>query len=253
MNRSNESNNQDTPRKTPPLSVATRHESWNGSVNEDPNTSPMVHSRKRSADHLPEQPHVARKGRACLACRKLKVKCDSLERGDSGCSRCQRLGLDCVTSKRMRVSLEDDNEYVALDHKSLSASIRTRSAYVVSLGPHIRQLFVWTGQSKIFFHGLKWRLWKATVLASIAPEKSIEHQKRHRHKTSNNNNNTTTNINNIITINTSTNPLFQQPQQPPSFPLQHKLHGRILSIRMQLMVHTRSTKWHQPQWAHYTK
>lgn len=51
---------------------------------------------------------VTRKGRACLACRKLKVKCDSLERGDAGCSRCQRLGLECVTSKRLRVSLEDD-------------------------------------------------------------------------------------------------------------------------------------------------
>lgn len=69
-----------------------------------------MHSRKRSSDHLPPEPHVSRKGRACLACRKLKVKCDSLERGDAGCSRCLRLGLDCITSKRMRVSLEDDGE-----------------------------------------------------------------------------------------------------------------------------------------------
>ncbi|KEF58831.1 uncharacterized protein A1O9_03674 [Exophiala aquamarina CBS 119918] len=83
--------------------------SWNGSVEDSP-TAQQQHSRKRSADHLPSEPHVARKGRACLACRKLKVKCDSLERGDAGCSRCQRLSLECVTSKRMRVSLEDDNE-----------------------------------------------------------------------------------------------------------------------------------------------
>jgi hypothetical protein len=67
------------------------------------------HSRKRSADQMTGgDGQVTRKGRACLACRKLKVKCDSLERGDAGCSRCQRLGLECVTSKRLRVSLEDD-------------------------------------------------------------------------------------------------------------------------------------------------
>jgi hypothetical protein len=50
---------------------------------------------------------ATRKGRACLACRKLKVKCDSLEKGGEGCSRCQRLGMECVTSKRVRVGLED--------------------------------------------------------------------------------------------------------------------------------------------------
>lgn len=67
------------------------------------------HTRKRSLDQMTGgDGGITRKGRACLACRKLKVKCDSLERGDSGCSRCQRLGLECVTSKRMRVSLEDD-------------------------------------------------------------------------------------------------------------------------------------------------
>ncbi len=56
---------------------------------------------------------ATRKGRACHACRKLKVKCDSLEKGDEGCSRCQRLGMECVTSKRLRVSLEDGDGYVS--------------------------------------------------------------------------------------------------------------------------------------------
>ncbi|KIY01032.1 uncharacterized protein Z520_03698 [Fonsecaea multimorphosa CBS 102226] len=94
----------------PSLSHIPRQPSWTGSVDDNnANTSPL-HGRKRSADHLPAEPHVSRKGRACLACRKLKVKCDSLERGDAGCSRCQRLGLDCITSKRMRVSLDDDGE-----------------------------------------------------------------------------------------------------------------------------------------------
>ncbi|KIW95565.1 uncharacterized protein Z519_04150 [Cladophialophora bantiana CBS 173.52] len=94
----------------PSLSHISRQPSWTGSVDGN-NTNPSpLHGRKRSADHLPTEPHVSRKGRACLACRKLKVKCDSLERGDAGCSRCQRLGLDCITSKRMRVSLDDDGE-----------------------------------------------------------------------------------------------------------------------------------------------
>lgn len=92
---------QSSPRQPPP---------WNGSVDGSTNNPSPLHSRKRSADHLSSEPYVSRKGRACLACRKLKVKCDSLERGDAGCSRCQRLSLDCITSKRLRVSLEDDGE-----------------------------------------------------------------------------------------------------------------------------------------------
>lgn len=104
---------QQTPQQSSVFTHIARQPSWNGSVEDSPShLKDPQHSRKRSADHLPSEPHVARKGRACLACRKLKVKCDSLERGDAGCSRCQRLSLECVTSKRMRVSLEDDNEYV---------------------------------------------------------------------------------------------------------------------------------------------
>ncbi|KAJ9618823.1 hypothetical protein H2204_012899 [Knufia peltigerae] len=90
--------------------------SWSSSIDMEGVTSgsaaagaTAAHGRKRSADHLPPEPHVSRKGRACLACRKLKVKCDSLERGDAGCSRCHRLGIDCITSKRMRYSLEDED------------------------------------------------------------------------------------------------------------------------------------------------
>ncbi|OCT51378.1 Transcriptional activator of protease prtT [Cladophialophora carrionii] len=101
---------QPPPESSPQLSHVARQPSWTGSMAESPTDQSPIHSRKRSADHLPAEPHVSRKGRACLACRKLKVKCDSLERGDAGCSRCQRLGLDCITSKRMRVSLDDDGE-----------------------------------------------------------------------------------------------------------------------------------------------
>ncbi|KAK5556183.1 hypothetical protein LTR46_006029 [Exophiala xenobiotica] len=92
------------------LNHSARQPSWTGSADGGAgNNASPVHSRKRSADHLPAEPHISRKGRACLACRKLKVKCDSLERGDAGCSRCQRLGLDCVTFKRMRLSIDDED------------------------------------------------------------------------------------------------------------------------------------------------
>lgn len=50
---------------------------------------------------------MSRKGRACLTCRKLKVKCSGLERGERGCQRCQRLGLDCKIIKKLRLNLED--------------------------------------------------------------------------------------------------------------------------------------------------
>ena len=82
-----------------------QHLSWAESP--DGSTISPTHSRKRSADRMASESTATRKGRACLACRKLKVKCDSLEKGDEGCSRCQRLGMECVTSKRLRVSLED--------------------------------------------------------------------------------------------------------------------------------------------------
>lgn len=52
---------------------------------------------------------VTRKGRACLTCRKLKVKCGGADQGDGvSCQRCRRLGLDCKMSKRLRMSLDDD-------------------------------------------------------------------------------------------------------------------------------------------------
>lgn len=40
------------------------------------------------------------------------MKCDSLERGEAGCSRCQRLSLDCITSKRARMSIDDDDGHL---------------------------------------------------------------------------------------------------------------------------------------------
>lgn len=39
---------------------------------------------------------MSRKGKACLSCRKLKIKCDSADRDMGSCSRCLRLGLQCI-------------------------------------------------------------------------------------------------------------------------------------------------------------
>lgn len=52
----------------------------------------------------------SKKGRACLACRKLKVRCDSIERGLAGCSRCQRLGVECVSAKPLVLALDGEAE-----------------------------------------------------------------------------------------------------------------------------------------------
>jgi len=58
-----------------------------------------------------EQQQPSRKGRACVACRKLKVKCDAWERGLAGCSRCQRLGIECINARRLRIAVEGEEGY----------------------------------------------------------------------------------------------------------------------------------------------
>ena len=64
---------------------------------EPPNTTSPP-SRQASA-YPPVQ--LSRKGKACISCRKLKVKCDSAERGMGDCSRCLRLGLKCVSKRQI--------------------------------------------------------------------------------------------------------------------------------------------------------
>lgn len=50
---------------------------------------------------------VLHKGRACLSCRKLKIKCDSSDRDLGSCSRCLRLSLQCIR-KRPWVSADGE-------------------------------------------------------------------------------------------------------------------------------------------------
>jgi len=63
-----------------------------------------------------EQQQPSRKGRACVACRKLKVKCDAWERGLAGCSRCQRLGIECINARRLRIAVEGEEGYSQFLH-----------------------------------------------------------------------------------------------------------------------------------------
>lgn len=48
----------------------------------------------------------ARKGTACGTCRRLKIKCDSADRGAGSCSRCLRLDLKCVSEKKVWINAE---------------------------------------------------------------------------------------------------------------------------------------------------
>ncbi|KAI1621017.1 hypothetical protein EDD37DRAFT_142069 [Exophiala viscosa] len=74
-----------------------------------PANSAKSTAEKPASDSTPRQ--ITRKGRACLTCRKLKVKCGGPESGDGfGCQRCQRLGLDCKMVKRLRVTMEDEGQ-----------------------------------------------------------------------------------------------------------------------------------------------
>lgn len=64
--------------------------------------------QKRSTDDSTMDGNLMRKGKACATCRKLKVKCDSAERGMSSCSRCRRLGLQCLSEKKSWTSADGD-------------------------------------------------------------------------------------------------------------------------------------------------
>lgn len=71
-------------------------------------TSPNKKAKIEPEATSPAENQPSRKGRACVACRKLKVKCDAWERGLSGCSRCQRLGIECINARRLRIAVEGE-------------------------------------------------------------------------------------------------------------------------------------------------
>ncbi|KAJ5555539.1 Transcription factor [Penicillium sp. DV-2018c] len=62
-----------------------------------------------------ERPHhvpkISRRIRACTECKRHKVRCD-MKASESICSRCQRMGLECVVNKSLQTLLEDEAEWV---------------------------------------------------------------------------------------------------------------------------------------------
>jgi hypothetical protein len=66
--------------------------------------TPEDHSR--APNHVPK---ISRRIRACTECKRHKVRCD-MKAGESICSRCRRMGLDCVVNKSLQTLLEDEAE-----------------------------------------------------------------------------------------------------------------------------------------------
>lgn len=83
------------------------HKKRQSTINADEN-SPNKKAKVENEATSPAEQQPSRKGRACIACRKLKVKCDAWERGLSGCSRCQRLGIECINARRLRIAVEGE-------------------------------------------------------------------------------------------------------------------------------------------------
>ncbi|KAJ5710797.1 hypothetical protein N7488_004953 [Penicillium malachiteum] len=65
-------------------------------------------------EDLPQQtqhvPKISRRIRACTECKRHKVRCD-MKAGESICSRCQRMSLECIVNKSLQTLLEDEAEW----------------------------------------------------------------------------------------------------------------------------------------------
>ncbi|KAF8678897.1 hypothetical protein RHS04_05089 [Rhizoctonia solani] len=82
-----------------------RHPSTAANPTTDPNLPPSAAKSTTPAPAPAPAPPAGRKGRACLACRKLKMRCvaPNEEGGpDERCQRCERAGLECVYVDRKR-------------------------------------------------------------------------------------------------------------------------------------------------------
>ncbi|KAE8348937.1 hypothetical protein BDV28DRAFT_142357 [Aspergillus coremiiformis] len=71
-----------------------------------PHPAPEADSRRGSV-HIPK---ISRRIRACTECKRHKVRCD-MKAGESLCSRCHRMGLECVVNKSLQTLLDDEAEW----------------------------------------------------------------------------------------------------------------------------------------------
>ncbi|KAJ5288578.1 hypothetical protein N7478_001608 [Penicillium angulare] len=75
------------------------------SVSPQGELTPEDHSRR--GQHVPK---ISRRIRACTECKRHKVRCD-MKAGESICSRCRRMGLECVVNKSLQTLLEDEADW----------------------------------------------------------------------------------------------------------------------------------------------
>ncbi|KAJ5884961.1 hypothetical protein N7495_009471 [Penicillium taxi] len=74
----------------------------------------------RSTQHVPK---ISRKIRACTECKRHKVRCD-MKIGESVCSRCRRMGLECVVNKSLQTLLEDEADWKSMIELAMTDLLR---------------------------------------------------------------------------------------------------------------------------------
>ncbi|KAJ5772123.1 hypothetical protein N7520_002652 [Penicillium odoratum] len=68
-------------------------------------------------------PKISRRIRACTECKRHKVRCD-MKAGESECSRCRRMSLDCVVNKSLQTLLEDEAEWKTVIELAMTDLLR---------------------------------------------------------------------------------------------------------------------------------
>ncbi|KAL4866648.1 hypothetical protein BDV12DRAFT_172611 [Aspergillus spectabilis] len=69
--------------------------------------SVLENDSRQSLLHVPK---ISRRIRACTECKRHKVRCD-MNAGETVCTRCRRMGLDCVVNKSLQTLLDDEAEW----------------------------------------------------------------------------------------------------------------------------------------------
>ncbi|KAJ5594440.1 uncharacterized protein N7459_000648 [Penicillium hispanicum] len=68
-------------------------------------------------------PKISRRIRACTECKRHKVRCD-MKKSESVCSRCQRMGLECVVNKSLQTLLEDEADWKTMIELAMTDLLR---------------------------------------------------------------------------------------------------------------------------------
>ncbi|KAE8148532.1 hypothetical protein BDV25DRAFT_168365 [Aspergillus avenaceus] len=91
----------------------------NGDASSASPRPPEADSRREPV-HIPK---ISRRIRACTECKRHKVRCD-MKAGDSTCSRCHRMGLECIVNKSLQTLLDDEAEWKTTMELAMSDLLR---------------------------------------------------------------------------------------------------------------------------------